>query len=181
MRAEKLSKRQPQPQQRHADDNEDTITVAPYSKVYAIKVDADPRSPRSFKKAINGQDKLEWMGATKEEYESLIANKVFILVARPTEDIVLSGRWIFKIKRAPDGSIARYKARWVVRGFEQEDYDQTFASTVRMTVVRWLLAYTCIKKKKLRQIDFITAFLNSVMTGEKVYVEQVQGYEQDKA
>src|SRR5450755_1321855 len=160
---------------------EDNATTTAYSRVYAVKVDPDPATPRSFYEAIKGSNGLEWRKATQGEFDSLIDNMVFILVDRPTDYQVLSGKWVFKIKRMPDGSIGRYKARWVVRGFEQDDYDQTFASTVRMSVVKWLLAYTSIKRKMLRQIDFITAFLNSLMTDKKVYVEQVQGYEQNKA
>ena len=73
----------------------------------------------------------------------------------------------------------RYKCCWVVRGFEQlygQDYDQTFASTLPLTVVRWLLAYCNITGRQLRQIDFLTAFLDATMD-EDVYVEQPTGYE----
>lgn len=47
---------------------------------------------------------------------------------------VLGAKWVFKIKRAADGSVQKYKARWVVRGFEQvegSDYADTFASDIK--------------------------------------------------
>jgi hypothetical protein len=32
---------------------------------------------------------------------------------------VLRGEWVYKLKRGPNNAIMRYKARCVVRGFEQ--------------------------------------------------------------
>jgi Reverse transcriptase (RNA-dependent DNA polymerase) len=57
------------------------------------------------------------------------------------------------------------------------DYDNTYTSTIQMSVVRWLLTYTCINAYNLRQIDFITAFLNSLIENKLLYVEQVEGFE----
>jgi hypothetical protein len=58
------------------------------------------------------------------------------------------------------------------------DYDDTYAFTIQMSVVRWLLAYACINAYSLCQIDFITVFLNSFMENKLLYVEQVEGFEE---
>jgi Reverse transcriptase (RNA-dependent DNA polymerase) len=44
--------------------------------------------------------------------------------------------------------------------------------------VKWLLAHTCVNGYYLRQIDFITAFLNSLIENKFLYVEQVESFEQ---
>jgi hypothetical protein len=56
----------------------------------------------------------------KVELDSIEANKTWTLVPRPRDRRVLGGKWVYKLKRGPNGEVLRYKARWVVRGFEQE-------------------------------------------------------------
>jgi hypothetical protein len=52
-----------------------------------------------------------------EEYQSIIKNNVWEIVPKPNNKDVVSSRWIFKIKHASAGSIEKYKARFVARGF----------------------------------------------------------------
>ncbi|CAI7807374.1 unnamed protein product [Closterium sp. NIES-53] len=71
------------------------------------------------------------------------------------------------------GTIDKFKARWVVRGFDQEhgrDFTETFAPVSRHTSLRILLAVVAMKKKKLRQIDVANAFLYAPVDAE-IYVE----------
>jgi hypothetical protein len=48
-----------------------------------------------------------------EEYQSIIKNDVWDVLPRPKEKIVISYKWIYKIKHATNGSIEKYKARFV--------------------------------------------------------------------
>jgi len=58
-----------------------------------------------------------WRAAMVDEYKALVANGTWRLVPRPPRANVAFGKWIFKHKHHSNGSLARHKARWVVRGF----------------------------------------------------------------
>jgi hypothetical protein len=67
---------------------------------------------------------------------------------------VVSSRWLFKIKHVTDGSIEKYKARFVARGFSQKegiDYEETFAPVARYTSIRTIIALAAKMKWKLRR------------------------------
>jgi hypothetical protein len=65
-----------------------------------------------------------------EEYQSIIKNDVWEIVSRLKSKEVVSSKWIFKIKHAANGSIEKYKSRFVAHGFSQKegiDYEETFS------------------------------------------------------
>ena len=83
-------------------------------------------------------------------------------------------QWVYKLKRGPQGEIIRYKARWVVRGFEQEegiDYKETFASVVKPMSYKALFAIAAALDLEIEHMDVKTAFLYGDID-EEVYVEQ---------
>ena len=84
-----------------------------------------------------------------------------------------------QIKHAADGSIEKYKARFVARGFSQKegiDYEENFAPVVRYTSIGSVLALAVVMKWKIQQMDVNTTFLNGVVE-EEVYVEHPLGFE----
>jgi hypothetical protein len=60
-----------------------------------------------------------WRRAMEEEFAALITNSTWDLVPHPVGSNVVTSKWIFKHKFNSDGSLKRYKARWVLRGFTQ--------------------------------------------------------------
>jgi hypothetical protein len=92
---------------------------------------------------------------------------------------VVSSKWLFKIKHVVDGSIEKYKARFVAHGFSQKegiDYEETFTPVARYTSIRTIIALAAKMKWKLHQMDVKTAFLNDIIE-EEVYIEKPQGFE----
>ena len=121
------------------------------------------------------------MQAMKEEIESLAKNKVYTLVDRPQGNIV-TNKWVYKIKRDPEGNIERYKARLVAGGFSQVygiDYLETYAPVANMVSLRMLFAYAAIEQLQMSQFDIKTAFLYGDLD-ETVYMEQPEGFNEDK-
>jgi hypothetical protein len=114
-----------------------------------------------------------------EEYQSLIMNDVWEIVPRPKSKDVVSSKWIFKIKHDVDGSIEKYKARFVTRGFSQKqgiDYEETFSPVEIYTSIGTIISLAAKMKWKLHQMDVKTTLLNGVIE-EEVYIEQLQGFE----
>ena len=76
-------------------------------------------------------------------------NDVWDVVSRPEGKLVLTSKWIYKIKYAADGTIEKYKARFMARGFSQKegiDYEETFAPIARYTSIRSILALVAVIK-----------------------------------
>jgi hypothetical protein len=114
-----------------------------------------------------------------EEYQSIIKNDVWEIVPRPKRKYVVYSKWIYKIKHDVYGSIDKYKARFVSRGFSQKegiDYEETFAHVARYTAIKTIIALAAKMKWKLHQMDVKTTFLNGGIE-EEVYIEQPQGFE----
>jgi hypothetical protein len=84
----------------------------------------------------------------------------------------------YKIKHVVDGSIEKYKARFVARGFSQiegVDYDETFSPITRYTSIGTIIALAASMGWKLHQMDVKAAFLNGGIE-EEVYIEQPEGF-----
>jgi hypothetical protein len=56
-----------------------------------------------------------------EEYESIMKNDVWEIVLRPQGKSIVTSKWILKIKHAADGSIDKYKEKFLARGFSQKE------------------------------------------------------------
>jgi hypothetical protein len=114
----------------------------------------------------------------EEEHRALLANNTWDLVARPPGTNVVSGKWIFKHKFHADGTLERYKARWVVRGFTQRpgiDFDETFIPVVKPATVHTVLSLALSRQWPVHQLDVKNAFLHGILT-ETVYCSQPMGF-----
>jgi hypothetical protein len=74
-------------------------------------VDVEPTNYEEF------VGKKEWKDSMVKEYQSIVKNDVWDVVMRPKEKLVVSSMWIFKTNHVVDGSIEKYKARFVAREF----------------------------------------------------------------
>jgi hypothetical protein len=131
--------------------------------------------PSSFEEA----EKLQvWKDSMLEEYKSIIKNNVWDIVQRPKDKSVVSSKWMYKIKHEADGSVEKFKARFVDRGFTQKegiDYKETFSPVARYTSVRAIISLASVLGWKLHQMDVKTTFLNGNIEQE-VFVEQPDGF-----
>ncbi|CAI7737077.1 unnamed protein product [Closterium sp. NIES-53] len=137
------------------------------------------RSLPQFSRLWGGEHKEKWREALDKELEALKERNTWkvvpIGVAR--NKTIHTGKWVFRVKTKADGTIDKFKARWVVRGFDQEhgrDFTETFVPVSRHTSLRIRLAIAAMKKRKQRQIDVANAFLYAPVDAE-IYVELPHG------
>ncbi|CAI7851404.1 unnamed protein product [Closterium sp. NIES-53] len=144
---------------------------------------APPKEPANIQQALGGKHRKKWRKAMDRELKALQERNTWkvvpIGVAR--NKTFLTGKWVFRVKTKADGTIDKFKARWVVRGFDQEqgrDFTETFAPVSQHTSLRILLAIATMKRKKLRQIDVANAFLYALVDAE-IFVELPHGSNAD--
>jgi hypothetical protein len=132
--------------------------------------------PSTFEEVAGKQ---VWRDAMMEEYGSIMKNDVCKIVPRPEGKSVVTSRCLYKLKYVANGSIEKYKARFVARGFSQVegvDYDETFTLIARYTSIRVVISIVAKMAWKIHQMDVKTAFLNGLIQ-EEVYIEQPLGFE----
>ena len=141
------------------------------------RTDSEIVTPTSYEEAMSGPQREQWKAAIKDEMQAHGLNVVWTLVTAPKGANIVSCKWVFKIKRSPDGQIERHKARLVARGLSQQhgvDYDETFAPVVRMETLRILLAIATAEDLKIHQMDVVTAYLAGELE-EEIYTTPPPG------
>ena len=72
--------------------------------------------PTSARSALRDPN---WKAAMQHEFDALQSNHTWWLIPRLARANIVTGKWVFKHKFNPNGSLGCYKVRWVVRDFTQ--------------------------------------------------------------
>nr|GEX90836.1 retrovirus-related Pol polyprotein from transposon TNT 1-94 [Tanacetum cinerariifolium] len=140
-----------------------------------LEVTSAQSSSTTYKEALTQSC---WIGAMQEELNEFERLKVWELVPRPDKVMVITLKWIYKVKVDELGGILKNKARLVARGYRQDegiDFEESFAPVARLETIRIFLAYAAHKNIVVYQMDVKTAFLNGYLR-EEVYVSQPDGF-----
>nr|GEU76340.1 retrovirus-related Pol polyprotein from transposon TNT 1-94 [Tanacetum cinerariifolium] len=116
----------------------------------------------------------EVIKAIQEKLNEFERLKVWELVPRPNKFMVITLKWIYKVKLDELGGILKNKARLVAHGYRQDegiDFEESFTPVARLEAIKIFLAYAAYKNMVIYQMDVKTAFLNGNLR-EKVYVSQ---------
>ena len=134
-----------------------------------------PLEPTSVVQAMKDP---KWYAAMAAEYDALQKNGTWVLVTKSPDQNIVGCKWVFRVKRKPDGSIDRYKARLVAKGFHQRpglDFKETFSPVVKPTTIRVILSIALSHGWPIQQLDVNNAFLHGTLTDE-VYMSQPPGF-----
>nr|AAN34944.1 Putative retroelement [Oryza sativa Japonica Group] len=131
--------------------------------------------PSNYRSALADPN---WHAAMADEYKALVDNNTWHLVPQPPGANVVTGKWIFRHKFHSDGTLARHKARCVVRGYSQQhgiDYNETFSPVVKPATIHVVLSIAASRSWPIHQLDVKNAFLHGNLE-ETVYCQQPFGF-----
>ncbi|GFX04043.1 retrovirus-related Pol polyprotein from transposon TNT 1-94 [Trichonephila clavipes] len=138
----------------------------------------DDYNPETYEEAINSKDSTNWKKAMESEINSLSENHTWELSDLPVGAKAIPCKWVYRLKTNPDGSINKYKARLVARGFSQRkgiDYSETYSPVAKLGTIRTVLSIAAEERMHLTQFDVSTAFLYGDLE-ETIFMKQPEGF-----
>nr|GEU32113.1 retrovirus-related Pol polyprotein from transposon TNT 1-94 [Tanacetum cinerariifolium] len=114
----------------------------------------------------------------QEELNEFERLKVWKLVPRPERVMIITLKWIFRVKLDELGGVLKNKARLVARRYRQEEwinFVESFSPVARLEAIRIFISYAAYMNMIVYQIDVKTTFLNGILC-EEVYVSQPDGF-----
>jgi len=143
------------------------------------------RDPLSLSEARRSPDWPLWTSALKEEFASIKAMSVYRLVpheAVPNGRKILQGKPVFRIKCDEHGILSRFKAHWVLKGYEQVeglDYVNTHSPTACSELFRIGLHIAASMDWEMQNFNIKMAFLHGELLKEETcWMEQPPGFEE---
>lgn len=116
------------------------------------------------------QQDPKWHASMQAEYDALLANNTWTLVPLPSHRQPIGCKFEFRIKENADGSINKYNARLIAKGYHQVqgfDYSETFSPVLKPITIRLLLSLAFTKKWHI---------LNRALE-EEVYMVRALGFQ----
>ena len=143
---------------------------------------SDVQEPNNYEQAIASDHHKEWHASMTKEWTELLSNNTFHepvdRSSIPSGRKVTKSRWVYKVKLNKDGSIERYKSRFVVCGYSQVkgvDYTKSFSATLRSSSLRTMIALAAGQKLKLEHFDVTNAFTQSEIDSD-IYIDPPKGF-----
>jgi hypothetical protein len=139
--------------------------------------------PKTYEEAMASPWAVKWKEAMQNEITALMENGTWDeikLSDMKSASNVTKSKWVFDIKYNRDGTINKFKARFVVCGYSQIqglDYDRSFSATLKATSFRLLLALAVKSNLAVEHIDISNAFTQAHIDDVDIYVTPPKGFE----
>ncbi|GJS13945.1 retrovirus-related pol polyprotein from transposon TNT 1-94 [Tanacetum coccineum] len=123
--------------------------------------------PKNCKDALT---QVCWIEAMQEELHEFDRLEVWELVPCPDKVMIITLKWIYKVKLDEMGGILKNRTRLVARGYRQEeeiDFEEFFALVARLDAIRIFLAYVAHMNMIVYQMYVKTEFLNEFLLSQE--------------
>jgi len=121
----------------------DFVFCTEYDNLIAEAINDMDSDPTSLIEAQTCSDWPRWKEAMDREMATLEHAGTWQTVQRPHNKNVVGSKWVFCVKCKADGSVNKYKARLVARGFTQiygVDYFDTYSPVAKLSSIQLILA-----------------------------------------
>ena len=163
------------------DEHRDFVFYADLDMLIIAAAQDASDDPKTVSEARSRPDWALWKAAMDKEIDTLEKAGTWTTISRPAGKNIIGSKWVFRIKRKDDGSIEKFKARLVARGFTQiygVDYFDTYSPVAKMASVRTVLAMAARFDWDIESFDFNGAYLNGTLDDdEELYMYKPPGYE----
>nr|GEW37170.1 hypothetical protein [Tanacetum cinerariifolium] len=134
-------------------DLPDPEVIASTAKVIAPEPTVSTVKPKTYKDALT---QACWIEAMQEELNEFEHLEVWELVPRPDKVMVITLKWIYKVKLDELRGILKNKDRLVARGYRQEEriyFEKSFSPVARLDAIRIFLAFAAHMNMIVYQMD----------------------------
>jgi len=135
--------------------------------------------PYTYAEAMESPQRDHWKRAMEEESTSILLNNTFSALnsweARQLQVKPIGSKWVYKTKHKPDRS-TQYKARLVIKGYEETDFGETYAPVGKLTMFWHLISLIGKYRWNMDHLDVVTAFLNPEIDDDNIHMTLPEGW-----
>jgi len=135
--------------------------------------------PYTYSEALESPQPNHWKRAMEEESTLILLNNTFSALnsweARQLQVKPIGSKCVYKTKHNPDRA-THYKARLVIKGYEQKDFGEIFAPIGKVTTFRYLIPLVGRYGCNMEHLDVVTTFLNPKIYDDDIYMTLPEGW-----
>ena len=94
----------------------DSSHLSPSYANFCFLITPKPK-PRFYHEAVKDP---KWQEAMNAKIVALVSNNTWTLTPLPSNKKAIGCKWVYRVKYKADGSLERYKARLIAKGFTQQ-------------------------------------------------------------
>ena len=149
----------------------------PYFPHINLAKNSNDKDTLTFQQAMNDKDKDKWIISAKKEIDELEAHNAWeeVPYSQLGNEKLVPTTWVFQKKRAPDGTIKKFKGRLCVRGDLMKGSFDTFSPVVSFSTVRLFLILSLMLCWNTCTLDFSNAFIQAERN-KPIFIHTPQGF-----